>query len=499
MDPTLHILRCGQSLLLADVPPCLATLSTVEHRWVGGKVARIKVPLVFRSKCGFVLTLWRIRDRKPPRPIHDVLVNGDPDPEKPGVAYVGMLPLIRAVLIRNGYRVQVMNADLPPLPRPTSRPTAVEFVHRHERGLMLLGEMPAVKVVAQIAGAWPDAKMVVVVGSRHARQFRRQLERLTGEDVDCFASNYLPTRAGRIVVASAICLGEGALEMNYRDIVIWLEPQRIPHSEYDYRLFGFCAAERARCYGILSADKKLAPYLRDHLIPLFGPETLHLPGPDRVLRRVRTATCPLRAAVDPETLTTSYAALQALFGHPVRNRLVARLARAVAEKDDRRLARFLPGWTGSIKVRKDGVVLLAGSVDHALKLGRLLPDWPIITGRYLIQDGLGNADRARLADVPRRLLGRPVIATPAGVERVPCSVLVRADAGTGLPPLSAGGLECAAGEDRPLLIVDVEDRSHPLLRRRTRKRQAAYRAAGWYPAGTPIPDVLDRFLTRNRR
>jgi len=114
----------------------------------------------------------------------------------------------------------------------------------------------------------------------------------------------------------------------------------------------------------------------------------------------------------------------------------------------------------------------------------------------------------RLSAAQRRTLraGRSPWATgpPAGAivtlaalavaDLAPVDVLVRADAGTGLPPLTPGQLAQPDGDDRSLLLVDVSDRHHPLLRR-ARRREAAYRARGWFGSGVaPARGRVERFL-----
>jgi hypothetical protein len=101
-----------------------------------------------------------------------------------------------------------------------------------------------------------------------------------------------------------------------------------------------------------------------------------------------------------------------------------------------------------------------------------------------------------------------VIATAQGIGELDWSrldVLVRADGGLGLPPMPTAPpgqiilreknlAKARSGEPR-LLLVDLEDRHHPLLRRRSRERRAAYAEQNWYAPGVdPVQERVERFL-----
>jgi hypothetical protein len=72
----------------------------------------------------------------------------------------------------------------------------------------------------------------------------------------------------------------------------------------------------------------------------------------------------------------------------------------------------------------------------------------------------------------------------AGLDLAGADVLVRADGGPGLPPLETLALVQPNHEpQRPLLLLDLTDRGHPLLRAWVRQRRAAYAGQGWHPIG----------------
>ena len=136
------------------------------------------------------------------------------------------------------------------------------------------------------------------------------------------------------------------------------------------------------------------------------------------------------------------------------------------------------------------------TVDHGLTLAAK-QGWPLVADAAVNGQGLSAAQQALLKagrDKQQRT-GKPVVVTAAGLAHAGrFEVLVRADAGTGPPPIPAAKLRTRSGQDRRLLLVDFLDRHHPVLRRWSRQRQQAYRDAGWNITGEAPQTPLDKFL-----
>lgn len=87
-----------------------------------------------------------------------------------------------------------------------------------------------------------------------------------------------------------------------------------------------------------------------------------------------------------------------------------------------------------------------------------------------------------------------LIVTASGLGKVrSLDVLIRADGGFGLPPLPHRLTTCR-DQNHPLLLVDMFDRHHRLLRRWSTNRREAYVEAGWNVAGIETNTALDQFL-----
>ena len=72
-------------------------------------------------------------------------------------------------------------------------------------------------------------------------------------------------------------------------------------------------------------------------------------------------------------------------------------------------------------------------------------------------------------------------------------VLVRADAGIGLPPGLRPEHLFVHQLGPELIVIDVADRHHPELRRAARRRERAYHAEGWAVGPHPCMDALRAF------
>ena len=186
--------------------------------------------------------------------------------------------------------------------------------------------------------------------------------------------------------------------------------------------------------------------------------------------------------------------------HRVRNRRLVHLARALARNDRDRLQSEFPS-VAPFDEPIGRVGVLADDFGHALRLARTL-DWPLVAGPDVIDDGLDGDDLERLemgGDATIRTTW-PVVVTSAGMKRAGAfDVLVRADGGIGLPAVPPAALTTVEGETRRLLLIDVRDENHPLLRRWSATRRQAYVAATWSVAGAVAQTPLEQFLATRPR
>jgi hypothetical protein len=185
--------------------------------------------------------------------------------------------------------------------------------------------------------------------------------------------------------------------------------------------------------------------------------------------------------------------LEGVGRHFARHRRLARLARLLIKGDRATLAASFPAVAAAAELPLPAAVLIVtADVEQARVLARRLRGWPIITAADAYVES-----RLRFAHVSGELVTFDAL---RGLPYVDADVLIRADGGTGALPLAPAALETASGwPSKPLLVVDVDDRHHPELRRRSRARQRAYRDLGWLPVGQDQVDVaLDTILELGR-
>jgi hypothetical protein len=148
------------------------------------------------------------------------------------------------------------------------------------------------------------------------------------------------------------------------------------------------------------------------------------------------------------------------------------------------------------------VLVLVENVEHAEVLANRLPGWSLC---------------AKDAASPGPTLTGRVIATWEGAKDLDVSewdVVIRADGGMGLTPLldaeaivfgknniatnrAPDPIDNYMGQtEHRLLLIDFDDKHHPLLRKWSRNRWSAYAEKGWFGLGVdPVEARVERFLS----
>jgi hypothetical protein len=334
-----------------------------------------------------------------------------------------------------------------------------------------------------------------------------EAKRLAGElrrfypDVTVHYSGNFPATRSRSAVSTYGQLGAPAVELEKRNIGFALNAAELLRSNAARQALR--AAHRARFYGLLPAHEELAPYDRDWVTALFGPDPIFIPAHGREYRPVdvffaKVAGGP-RIASDADSFTLSR---NGIWRHPVRNRRVADLATALQRDDKPRINHHLPDFSPStpLSAQTGGrIAIVAGGIEQALALAKRLPDWPVVTDRYYYDVGLKDEQCLSLlyGRNPKLRTRANVIVTSAGLKRCGhVDAVIRADGGKGLPEIPHKISTVPATRQPPhLLLIDVADKHHPQLRKWTRYRREAYIAAGWNVVGAQRQTALDQFLS----
>jgi hypothetical protein len=425
----------------------------------------------------------------------------------------GLGPVAREALRRAGYRIEYRGQAPPPLPPPdaarleglgTLDRALLDAVRSHERALLRYGPgVDLARLVGQVARAWPDLT-VTVLAARRADAWRlgRALRALL-PDVSVVTGQGGPAEVGRVVVATYTGLGHSAryrlpgyrvFDVSWLQIIIVLDALEAT-SQVAWRWLH--RAERARTYGLLPLGARPSPLEADLLRALFGFQEAALPRHGHRERPVQVLRHPIMGGM---RLLPGLAGVprqrRGFWQDAMRNRQVARLAAAFASGT----AHEVLGTAAADAA--PGAVVLAANAEHALALAVRLPDdWLLFAGPDVYEEGL-TPDQVRLLHrptTPFRAGPLYAVATPAVLPHLDlpwAGVLVRADGGVGLPPLAPAQLiEPDDGPARPLLLVDFDNRHHPLLRRRAALRRQAYAERGWFASGVdPVQARVEQFL-----
>lgn len=422
-------------------------------------------------------------------PAFETVFSQDTDIDDALLCSAGLEEVVAAWLVQQGYRV--LRRDAPdPLPHIDPEEITLHVdradrlllnsVRRHDRAWFRVG--PNVDpgwLIAQVSAAWPE-KRIVVCSTRREDAVRVARHLATHGLPVTLVLDGEPDSSERIFVSTYSRLGSGPAGTARRDIFFAFNADEI---FCEAGIYALRAAKQARVYGFVRQHQRLAPRTLDNLTKEFGREVV-IPAHGRRALAIAVATTrivggpPLMESVNPLDLLR-----HGVWQNAVRNRRIARLATALAAGDRPTLERqFGAVYQELGRTKRHHVVVLVENVEHGLALTGRLPTWPVVVGENISADWLSVEQRAKLLPVsrldPDKANQLIVTASAIGAVGVP-DVLVRADAGIGLPSLPR---DLSVPQDSPrqhLLIVDLCDAHDRRLLQRSRRRKKAYAAAGW--------------------
>jgi hypothetical protein len=430
--------------------------------------------------------------------------------------WAGLQPLVQAVLKRAGHQLRHTNSAANAWPEPDESQLKafqdrdhswLAAVKRHDRALVLIDKdqvKPAL-LAAQVALAWPEKTVTVAVARiEDARQLGRELSAYV-PDTLVITSRNSSCRPARVRVATYAYLDSTAGDAAWFDVVICANAlEALGESPRKF----LCRAMRARLYGFIDRDGQPAPLERDLLACLFGFQQVVIPKHGSTERPVQLARC--KVAGGPalsKQLDLLELKRQAIWHHPVRNRRVARIAKLLQNGRWAEFQQLLrhnrPTYAqpvAPVGMGNPTVLIFVENVEHAMVLARLLPDSVLRCGSDVCHTG-GPLGQTGMLQPGPFTTNAATITTAMGLKEFDVGqidVIIRADGGEGLLPLSRNSLIQPASEPaHPLLLVDFNDRHHPLFRRRSRQREKAYWKRGWCPAGLdPVMAKVAEFLAR---
>lgn len=434
----------------------------------------------------------------------------DADPWYPGRMLIGLAPVAVELLGRHGYRGYYIDRTDRSLPK--AAPGAVSrrgirdsallrFVASKEPcGLIeyRYGDVDPAWMIAQIALNWPTSRVVVISATRtNAERLVVCLKRYLGANVGLSLPGWKFDPRRVVVATPRAALRAGML---LADFVIALDAVEAVglHQQEALR-----QPMKARVFGLIRIGQRLSAYERDIVAATFGFHRMRILQHDSVPRPVTMFQVAVRGGERVSgRLDAASLKAKAITRHRVRNRIVCAVAKAIEQKDEKAL-RKLVRWSGWESIRQERAVILVESVDHALTLGKLLPEWAILAGESPDLEGISQLNQLVASESYLSVWHsrRNVILTMDGLRRVDLhrvGVVIRADGLPGVPAVLADRFVSGHKSGR-LLVVDLDDRDlHPQLRRWTRQRMDAALDEGWevfLASGRSYTEV-GRFLRR---
>lgn len=389
-------------------------------------------------------------------------------------------------------------------PGNCATPHLVDQIARSERLLVnydsAYAKLP--ELLAEIIWAYPAANFAVVVVSTQSR--RKLVDKLRGLHINCAVSDRTnhPRPEARVVVCSLQGAAHNNVELNHRHAVLF----PIATDAIGIQCQDLLRTDNARfrIVGFHPYEKKLSPYERDLSVVAYGFDEISVPlrGYDAV--PVETVWLPFHSpAVVSATEHVSALLRKAVWRHDARNLFIARRARALCSGNAGASATDFPDLVLPPTLTSPArVVVLTSTLVHAVELARWLDGWPILTDPHARSESLSPEQQARLTRATVDAESNPdcAIATLAGLTQLrpnDSSIVIWAGAGKVGPFLPADFLVRPSGSTHRLLLIDIQDHHHPLLREWTEQRRRAYRRAEWLDVGSDLmTHRIQQFLAR---
>jgi len=410
---------------------------------------------------------------------------------------IGLAEPLAYALQQRGVVVQsTLGSTILPLPVPVNNAATTGYTQTldliRDSVTSLIRRGPGVSpanLIATMSHAWPHAKIAVGM-ARHedAQRLVDQLRKL-GVEADNVTTRYCPDDPSRVVVGTFTSLAHPEIGMADRHILVLPHALDALRDDADWCLLA--AESQFRIVGMLDMDATPSPYEQARLTATFGPREITLPKPGHVLDLPRIYSIKHRTH---HGAIAGNGGLQALvWKNPIRNRRIAQHAKLASSWQ----LSPPPSPLGIEQEPVRRVIVMAANIEQANQLAKRLPGWPIECGDTT---NLSRRQQNTLDQRRRQWPFHGTIATPDGIHNVTpansgVTLVLWAGAGCHLPPIPENWFVRRDGQDRSIRVVDVEDTGERSLCEQFRRRQSAYRRAGWIAANkSAVEHRIEAFL-----
>ena len=468
------IYRRGQYIeIIPPVPELYERFQTVQHL---AKATKSKGFLVEEEP--FVL-VWEMRDR-----FNKEFMQSFAGLEKP----------IKQFLEERGYQIELTGQRPDSLPEPNweklssnraSDRRMLRFVQQNERGVIAYrkNEVEVESLIAQIALVWPEESIVVIVTrQRDAKTLFNKLKRRGLYQVSVATTHKKPAIGKRIVIATDNALKQNEICTESRSICICLNPtETVNRKDWPLQITG-------RLYALHDDVLALSKQQVDFMDMFFGQEWLYIPKHDFLQLVPEVYFMEYKGGYTAKDgIPLCKLKREAVWRNDKRNRLISGLAKAIAYDDFRAIGAKYPSVSKPLLPKvSERVVVLVENLEHAARLLKFLKGWPIVAGSVADINAHGSQVQYALTEgkKPESAVYSDIIITSSALQQINCDgVLIRADAGIGLPPFSRKRLTVGDRVPSSFTIIDLTDRHHPYFRKQSQHRKEEYLDQGWVVNG----------------
>ncbi|QEF98905.1 hypothetical protein Mal15_29630 [Stieleria maiorica] len=395
------------------------------------------------------------------------------------------------------------------------------FLSDHPRGLIRMPRScsPA-EVVADVRAAFPSSRILILGRVQALRQIQAEIPKLLSLRMTSSVEQIALVSDGeqfsppddedfpKLLLSTPIASAD--LDSEKCDIVLLLDALHCTHATMQNVLVQVDA--RFRLFGFVDANRELKPYEQARLHQVFGFSQIDLMSRERVRRPVHYAIvrqggdAPRSAVLMKPTVpgrrpAASVNSLAAYTHHHARNATICRLAKALRFGSPLNNSRFrdIRRWLDDRCRDQLNVTIAVDRLDHAIQLGKRLPDWPIIAENNNNLHDISPQIRRRIkTDSKRWLPGDQQIVVAEEAKSFGgnhSDVVIWASGGTSVAAIPASWMFSQSDPDRPMLIVDFLDKFAPAARQWSMRRFRHLEARDVFRVGTPTPiGRIERFL-----
>jgi hypothetical protein len=417
-----------------------------------------------------------------------------------GVTRAGFLPVVEHLFRQLGYSVEVVGDDAThevveiPVTRclSTLDRAIVEFVASKWQGIVHYapGHIDVGWLIAQLCLSFPTWRIIAVADNRRKiGRLARRVASMVGTDVPAVDARTVLELEDEPRIAITTPVGLVEVNFEWADVILFLHAGDVTRSRADAAV---TKAHKARIFGLLPFESHLSPFEWDLVRSVLGFAEIAIPDHGAIVRPVSVLRCdvyggPCCEGSDVVKVSRSY-----VWRDPIRARRVAKLADLIRSGNVEAIHRHVPTigrCPATLRALGRNVLVVCDNAEHLDNQARVLPHWTRVPD--IFETGSANGWPA----IPLGFLATRDAIADGQISVSSFNVVIYAGANPYPVVISPHALECDPAHARPLVLIDVHDRRHPLLRTWTRERAERYAALGWFAPGVdPVLARIDRFI-----